>query len=1076
MPSYIQVGSNPMIVQGVLSDDPYFSHFRIQCARNNTFDTGLVEKVGSAKWDDANSRWELEPVVFKHTTKNVTYYFRVRVVDIFGGQSSWSSTISEVCGDDDEPNEVLPAHTILNRMGRNFFITILDTYTEVDDLERYDWWIRTSSSFPTADDDNPDFSNIMKGVSYTASSDATYYVWCRAVDKNGNKSANYNSRVVQTFSLTGIIAAEVYDPSILDYSSDVDVYSDAQDNVKWDSGTIQFANGNSQSINANSAGTTISAKTYIYYNGTSTLQTTSDYSTASGTSKLLLGVAEPSGESGKNASIQMFGGAGGNSPVISGSNIVANSIDTNELVANSVTATIVDFEDVFAENISVTGSIYGNKSSYGSTTAGWWIGKDADTNYKVYFGDGNKYVKWDSSNLLIKSTNFELKSDGTIEASNAVLTGSITASSGSIGGWDITSTEIKTSDSKVVLDSSGEIRLETTTYGDSDGIYLGIDTNPKFSCVSIGGSNYLKWDGAKLVWKASNSELDSSGNLSASNATISGSITATSGAIGGWDINSTSIESSDNLMIINSSSKYIGIAKTAMGTYGSEDMIYLGINSSYPKMSLVNFGGTNYLKWDGSKLVWKAANSELDSSGNLSASNATISGSITASSGDIGGWDIQTGLLRSATSAERIELNATKNRVSIFDATSEKVAMGYLDGLQKNPVEGFVSSASSDTITDSTANWTTNEFQGGTIEITAGTGSGQSDTVYSNTSTEITIQGTWTTTPDSTSEYRISNYGNWTSADYGFWAKEGDHLAIDGDVRYDNGDWIVQHDASYLVQNSEGYNVIRMGTDTGEKGLFIYDGSSSENVLAKLVSDEIYIGESGNYLQYTPSGGLDIAGSITISNPGDINTSDLNNDAGWTDDTAADAAQSTADTNASKIFTDASGKLVSTPSPTSSGLYLGSTYLGFYDGSNWATYMANNGNFYLSGSGSHSLSWVSDTLTITGNINIQNPGDIDTSDLNNDAGWTDDTAANAAQSTADSNTSKIFTDSSGKIVGTPSLSTSGLYLGSSYMGYYNGSAWKTYMANNGNFYLSGSGSHSLSWVSDVLTIKLSLEL
>jgi len=216
----------------------------------------------------------------------------------------------------------------------------------------------------------------------------------------------------------------------------------------------------------------------------------------------------------------------------------------------------------------------------------------------------------------------------------------------------------------------------------------------------------------------------------------------------------------------------------------------------------------------------------------------------------------------------------------------------------------------------------------------------------------------------------------------------------------------------------------------------------------------------------------------------------LNNDAGWTDDTAADAAQadatqalsdaataqSTADTNASKIFTDASGKLVSTPSPTTSGLYLGSNYLGFYDGSSWSTYMANNGNFYLSGSGLHSLSWVSDVLTITGSINILNPttafngGKLDTSDLDNDEGWTDDTAANAAQSTADTNATKIFTDASGKITGTPSLSSSGLYLGSSYMGYYNGSAWKTYMANNGNFYLSGSGSHSLSWVSDVLTI------
>ena len=44
-------------------------------------------------------------------------------------------------------------------------------------------------------------------------------------------------------------------------------------------------------------------------------------------------------------------------------------------------------------------------------------------------------------------------------------------------------------------------------------------------------------------------------------------------------------------------------------------------------------------------------------------------------------------------------------------------------------------------------------------------------------------------------------------------------------------------------------------------------------------------------------------------------------------------------------------------------------------------------------------------------------------------------------------------------------------LGSTFLGYYNGSAWKTYMANNGNFFLSGAGSDSLSWSGGVLSIN-----
>jgi hypothetical protein len=50
------------------------------------------------------------------------------------------------------------------------------------------------------------------------------------------------------------------------------------------------------------------------------------------------------------------------------------------------------------------------------------------------------------------------------------------------------------------------------------------------------------------------------------------------------------------------------------------------------------------------------------------------------------------------------------------------------------------------------------------------------------------------------------------------------------------------------------------------------------------------------------------------------------------------------------------------------------------------------------------------------------------------------------------------------------LSGSGLYLGSDYLGYYNGSLWKTYMSSGGGFYLSGTGSNSLSWDGSTLTI------
>ena len=96
--------------------------------------------------------------------------------------------------------------------------------------------------------------------------------------------------------------------------------------------------------------------------------------------------------------------------------------------------------------------------------------------------------------------------------------------------------------------------------------------------------------------------------------------------------------------------------------------------------------------------------------------------------------------------------------------------------------------------------------------------------------------------------------GNWGIADYGFWAAAGDNLKIDGDVVYKSGDWVIENDGSFLVKNAAGQTIIRLGTDTGEKGLFIYDTAGTQ--LAKFISGKIFIGELTKYLQYTPAVGL----------------------------------------------------------------------------------------------------------------------------------------------------------------------------------------------------------------------------
>jgi outer membrane protein assembly factor BamB len=75
---------------------------------------------------------------------------------------------------------------------------------------------------------------------------------------------------------------------------------------------------------------------------------------------------------------------------------------------------------------------------------------------------------------------------------------------------------------------------------------------------------------------------------------------------------------------------------------------------------------------------------------------------------------------------------------------------------------GTVTSATASSITDSTKNWVPNTFnyrgtpgQGAQLQITSGTGSGQSSEIIATTATTLTIAGTFSPIPNATSHYTI---------------------------------------------------------------------------------------------------------------------------------------------------------------------------------------------------------------------------------------------------------------------------------------------------------------------------------
>lgn len=73
---------------------------------------------------------------------------------------------------------------------------------------------------------------------------------------------------------------------------------------------------------------------------------------------------------------------------------------------------------------------------------------------------------------------------------------------------------------------------------------------------------------------------------------------------------------------------------------------------------------------------------------------------------------------------------------------------------------GIATAGASGTLTDTNKAWSTNFYANSTVSIISGTGVGQTKTITSNTATVLTISGTFSPVPDTTSYYRIDRqYG-----------------------------------------------------------------------------------------------------------------------------------------------------------------------------------------------------------------------------------------------------------------------------------------------------------------------------
>lgn len=166
-------------------------------------------------------------------------------------------------------------------------------------------------------------------------------------------------------------------------------------------------------------------------------------------------------------------------------------------------------------------------------------------------------------------------------------------------------------DKETIIDG-GSIKTDTIT---GNQILAGSITADKIATDAIKSHNYISSGGTQGSFlnlgdgsfTSPNLSWDANGNLIAKNANLSGEITATKGSIAGWTIIS-------DKMYTTGSGKYTGIGK-----YGSAYAFWAGATSND----------------NGNSAVFKVSHT-----GKLTATDADISGKITAINGTIGKYEI----------------------------------------------------------------------------------------------------------------------------------------------------------------------------------------------------------------------------------------------------------------------------------------------------------------------------------------------------------------------------------------------------------------------------------------------------
>lgn len=314
----------------------------------------------------------------------------------------------------------------------------------------------------------------------------------------------------------------------------------------------------------------------------------------------------------------------------------------------------------------------GNATVSGTITAGAnsVIGPWTVTATSIYYGNatyGNANGLYFGTSGLSLTDKFKVSSAGALTATGVDITGVITATSGKIGNWNISSASISATANNA---NTGNVDRTTGLQWPGSGVWA----------IAVGATNASSWATAPF------------------RVNHKGDMYATSGKIGGWDIDAA------NLSISPTSTRYVTLSD---GTNTNADVIVVR-----------NGAGTS-----ASPYTYPF---HLRATGAMTCTNATITGSITATSGKIGPWFIRSGGI-SATNDDQYtgaRLRTTEMVVMSGTAYTQVSSAGVLMD------QGY---ANGKTVTMNMNGYSITGGDLDSVRFGHGTGSSQNVGIYDNT-------------------------------------------------------------------------------------------------------------------------------------------------------------------------------------------------------------------------------------------------------------------------------------------------------------------------------------------------------